>query len=339
MANNRRKRAETKDSVEELYDFVMGEDGDSDEEKDKNDYTDWVCGPNKTFFPYTEEKKIKELQPGLYKIEFSQKEGYFVTKQSIYTDELLTLPIKEVDSILHDIKNFWSREEKFKEYNLIYKRGILLYGPPGCGKSCCIQRIIKHLIEEKNGLVFSVSNHYDLERYIDFMPNILRVIEPNRPIVTILEDLDGLVAHHETETMVLNVLDGMRQSEKIVYVATTNYPEKLKERILNRPSRFDKRYKIGYPTPAVREFYFKNKLKKEDLKKVDMKAWVKKSDGFSLAHLREMITSIIILGNEFEYTINYLKELEEIPTSEEDRKLTLGFNKDSNKDSNKDQPE
>jgi len=55
---------------------------------------------------------------------------------------------------------------------------------------------------------------------------------------------------------VLNLLDGVKQVDNIIYIATTNYPELLEERILNRPSRFDRRFHIGTPSAEVRKFYF-----------------------------------------------------------------------------------
>lgn len=295
-------------------------------ENEKERYCKWMIGPNNSFIPASDKDTTKEIPAGLYKIQNSMQIGYYLTAQEIFVDQLLELPIKEVNDIIKDIKNFWSKEEKFNKYNFVYKRGILLYGPPGCGKSGVIQRLMSHLINEKNGIILSIGDYSDLERYMAFVPNILRKIEPDRPIITIIEDVDGLIDRSSAESLLLNVLDGMKQTNKIVYIATTNYPEKLKERLLNRPSRFDKRYKISAPNAKVRKYFFENKLNKDDLEKIDIKKWVEASEGFTLAHLREMIVSIIVMGNNFKVTVERLKKLKILPSSTEDRESGIGFN-------------
>lgn len=103
------------------------------------------------------------------------------------------------------------------------------------------------------------------------MPEYFRVIEPNRPILCIIEDIDGLVEDSYYETALLNILDGIGQMENTIYLGTTNFPEKLKERILNRPSRFDRRYEIKQPNDELREYYFRKKLTEDDLKSIDIK--------------------------------------------------------------------
>jgi SpoVK/Ycf46/Vps4 family AAA+-type ATPase len=102
------------------------------------------------------------------------------------------------------------------------------------------------------------------------MGEYFRVIEPERQLLCIIEDIDGLCDDNYYETELLNILDGIGQMENTIYLATTNYPEKLKERILNRPSRFDRRYKIEKPDSNIRKFYFEKKLRDEDLKNINL---------------------------------------------------------------------
>lgn len=56
--------------------------------------------------------------------------------------------MKETEEIMEDIKLFWNREEMFKRYGYTHKRGILLYGQPGNGKSYLIQVLSRHLIKK-----------------------------------------------------------------------------------------------------------------------------------------------------------------------------------------------
>jgi hypothetical protein len=60
------------------------------------------------------------------------------------------------------------------------------------------------------------------------------------------------------------------------------------------------------PTAEVRESYLRNKLTKEDIKKVNIAEWVEKSEGMSLAHMRELVISVMTLDNTFDETIERL---------------------------------
>ena len=109
-----------------------------------------------------------------------------------------------------------------------------MYGAPGGGKSHIIQLIVKHLIENEKGVVFKIEAPVDVEAFHSFMQSTFKPIEPNRKIVVIIEDIDGLFhAGKTTETILLNILDGMGQMDNVVYLATTNYPEELADRIIN----------------------------------------------------------------------------------------------------------
>jgi SpoVK/Ycf46/Vps4 family AAA+-type ATPase len=113
--------------------------------------------------------------------------------------------------------------------------------------------------------------------------------------------------------MILNLLDGIKQIDNVVYIATTNHPEKLEDRITNRPSRFDRRYEVELPNEEVRKAYIQNKLSEEDLKGIDLNSWIKESEGFSLAHMRELVISVITMDNSFEDTIARLKGMKVKP--------------------------
>ena len=187
-----------------------------------------------------------------------------------------------------------------------------MYGEPGCGKSGIIQLISQKLIE-RNGIVINIKDEEDVDKFTSFI-GTFRKIEPNRPLVVLLEDIDSIASENRYQTSrLLNILDGVKQIEGVVYIATTNYPEKLQERITNRPSRFDRRYKVETPNEEIRKAYIKHKLNEEDLKNIDIDDWVKKTEGMSLSHLKEVVVSVIVMGRTFEETMNNLEELAEKP--------------------------
>lgn len=273
-------------------------------------YIQWSTHGSGIYYPEFHVEVCDTIPTGFYSIGWDNNQGkYFVRKQEYKTDNILELPMPETELILSDIRKFWEREAGFRKYGLTYKRGVLMYGPAGCGKSHIIQLIIKHLIEHEKGVVFKLETPEDVERYSTFMHSTFKVIEKTRRIVTIIEDIDGLFhSGKATETLLLNILDGMNHMDNIVYLATTNYPEELADRVMNRPSRFDRRHEIGLPNAAVRKFYLENTLFPEDLAQINIDEWVEKSDKLSVAHLRELIVSTVIQGNSFDETIKLLQD-------------------------------
>ena len=272
-------------------------------------YKEWIEIKPGEYIPSNTVKTTKFLQPGLYNIEWDHQNNWPIfLKQNINLDELFVLPNPIFNTILDDMKYFWDNERKFKDYKYAYKRGILLYGPPGSGKSSLVS-LLSNTIINKQGIVITIRNGEDLVRYINAISKAFRMIQPKTPVLTIIEDIDGLLIYKENETLLLNILDGIYQSHNIVYLACTNYPEKLEERILNRPSRFDKRYLIDLPDSETRKFYLEKKIKVEDLDKIDLEDIVQKTDGLSLAHLGEFIKSVFIFGKTVELSIEELKDM------------------------------
>lgn len=259
-------------------------------------------------------KPVDQVPAGLYEIQWNSNVGtHSLKKQPIHTDELYALPSREIVDILKDIESFWNNVDLYKKYKFVHKRGILLYGDPGCGKSGIIQLCIKHIIEEKNGIVINIKDEDGVKFFSDFIPT-LRKIEPNRPLIVLLEDIDALAGEdHYSTTKLLNILDGVRQIENVVYIATTNYPEKLQERITNRPARFDRRYEVAMPSAEIRKAYLESKLSKEDLERIDMEDWLLCSEGMSLAHLKELVISVIVLGQPFLESAKRLGEMKKMP--------------------------
>jgi SpoVK/Ycf46/Vps4 family AAA+-type ATPase len=297
-------------------------DMNDDEEETAENFKYWIKKQNNAFVASSEIKTVDSLRPGLYTIEYTQDWGWYLQKQKYNSDELFELPFDNLEKILEDTKTFWSKREQFKKYKMLQKRGILLYGAPGGGKSCAIQLIVKDLIENQNGILFSVNNTSQLERFASYYNSVFRQVQPETPTIVIFEDIDGLAnAGPAYESMLLNLLDGIDNNDGILYIATTNYPEKLEDRILNRPSRFDRRYEFTTPDEKVRRVYFEKKIHPDDIEKINLDLWVKKTDTLSLAHLRDLVVSVLVLGNEFEDVIKiYEQYMEEKPSSTKNKR-------------------
>ena len=151
-----------------------------------------------------------------------------------------------------------------------------------------------------------------------------RKVEPGRPIVCLFEDIDAIVDEHG-EDEILTLLDGENQIDKVLNIATTNYPEKLDKRLVSRPRRFDRVLEIGMPSSAVRKMYFEKKLKVSD---DEIGKWVTASEGFSFAACAELVISVCCFEKTFEESVETLKTMMEATLSSEKYKSDgrpLGF--------------
>lgn len=300
----------------------------NNKESKNREFIQWRRTKSNQLFPETEIDLVSKAEPGFYNIKFSDRYGWYMSKKDLFLDELFELPNAYQESIIRDIKTFWQRKDYYKKYNYTYKRGLLLTGSAGCGKSSLVNLISFELINNYNGIVFQLFTSNDFENFINFVPKYFSNIQVDTPIICIIEDIETLCMNNVVETELLNFLDGTSQLDNIVTIATTNYPEKLKDRLTNRPSRFDRKYEIKLPDSKTREFYFRKKLHEDDLKNIDINYWVKETNGLTLAHLSEIIKSVCIIGNSFEEVIKIFDEMKKKTTSvdfNKETKETIGF--------------
>jgi AAA+ superfamily predicted ATPase len=117
------------------------------------------------------------------------------------------------------------------------------------------------------------------------------------PCVLVLEDLDSMI-DNENRSFFLNELDGFQSNTGVVVLATTNHPERLDSSILERPSRFDRKYYFELPRASERLAYIAKW--NQDLQ-VEMRvtergatAVVKETEGFSFAYLKELFVTAMV---------------------------------------------
>jgi SpoVK/Ycf46/Vps4 family AAA+-type ATPase len=121
--------------------------------------------------------------------------------------------------------------------------------------------------------------------------------------IIVIEDIDGMSG--VIRSMVLNYLDGIMPMHNVVFIATTNYPERLDIAIKNRPSRFDSFYTINLPNKISRGILLQRFFPNIDATELDK--CVEASKGFSGAYFKEVyIYSKLNDLSAFE-TIKYLQ--------------------------------
>lgn len=234
------------------------------------------------FFPVSE--VVQSLPAGAYRCCDSNR-GPYLEKMPIQIDSLLTLPDSAVELLLAEFKKFWTLRENFSARGFTFKRGLLMWGPPGSGKTSAIWQMTQELVRLHNGVVIFIEHPGLAVACV----GMLRRIEPTRPMITIMEDLDALVQRHGDHGF-LALLDGETQISNVVHVATTNYPEYLDRRFVDRPSRFDTIMRVGMPSAEARRVYFRSKEPSLDAETLER--WVKRTEDYSIAHLREVIIAV-----------------------------------------------
>ena len=255
------------------------------------------------------EESSKTLEAGQYIIKQSES-GIFFSKKEVVLDDLIKLNDSVSNEVLAAVADFWTKKQAYDELGFLWKRGVLLYGPPGSGKTSTIQQLAQDLIS-RNGLVIYCEDPIICAHGL----KLLRRIEPDRELIVLLEDADSIISRYG-ESDLLALLDGELQIEKCVFIATTNYPEKLDRRLTNRPSRFDMVRKIGMPSFEDRKTFIK--AKNSSLNEKDLNEWTEKTNGFSIAHLKEVIISVSCLGKGLNETIDHLKNMQETFISSEE---------------------
>lgn len=200
--------------------------------------------------------------------------------------------------IKNDLESFMKKRSWFQSKGLPYRRGYLLYGPPGNGKSTAIRAILT----QTRIPAYTLKRMYDDDSVYYFEEMFDDAGKQGNAII-ILEDIDRCLGSKGTGSkdsdtcripmsVFLNCLDGVAESDGVIVVATANTPQVLDSAILQRPGRFDRAIPFPNPSPENREKYFKKLLENPGSEGLD--ALVKISNDMSFAQLRE----IYILGSQ-----------------------------------------
>lgn len=243
---------------------------------------------------------MPRLEKGYYSINFSNTLGMYFTKETVELNKLYRLPNAATDLILNDISKFWKSEEVYKKYQRVFRRNYLLYSAPGTGKTSLINLMCQELINEYDGIVFSLTTEQEISAFPEAVRRIRR-IEPARKIIAIIEDIDTFTqCSNQLNTLLLNILDGNLKLSGLVTIATTNHIEYLEERYTNRPSRFDRVVEFPLPNDASRKMFIEATVLPDDLEKINIDEWVEKTEGLTIDHINELILLHFVFGHSEE---------------------------------------
>lgn len=220
------------------------------------------------------------------------KELFKSIKSSTFNNLILNEDFKA--DLQNDFFRFFESREVHERYGITWKRGALFIGPPGNGKTHTVKALINQL-EKPCIYVRSFKADYGTEQ--EKMSEVFARARMNAPCVVVLEDLDAMISD-DNRAFFLNELDGFEANTGVAVIATTNYAEKLDPAIVDRPSRFDRKYYFNLPGYDERLAYSKdaNAKLQVDMRVSDtaLPGIAATTDGFSFAYLKELFLSSMV---------------------------------------------
>lgn len=247
------------------------------------------------------QNQVDLLPSGVYELKQDSQSGkIYYDMIDTNHDDILDLPSPEYSLVVRQIENFLRPEcrARFKEKGYLYKRSTLLYGKPGTGKTCIVNRVIDSVIK-LSGIVLFNPNPVVLTAAL----SQLQDIQPETPVVVVFEELDKLMGQFEGD--LLNLLDGEVQRENVIFLATTNFISHIPPRI-RRPGRFGKLIEVGFPDASVRKFYLTHKL---GASYPGLDQWVSRTDGFSIDELSATVREVYCLQEDLKETIECVRKV------------------------------
>ena len=160
------------------------------------------------------------------------------------------IPHEQVRTEFDFIASSIRKHEMLKAEGLTIKRGLLLSGPPGDGKSTAIECFVNDIAGEASIIIVEAVEH---------IRSVYHLAQTLAPAVVILEDIDLMTKSRQDPYSysafgkddvtgeLLQVLSGGSAYADIVTIATTNHPEAIDEALAKRAGRFDAHIRMGYP--------------------------------------------------------------------------------------------
>jgi cell division protease FtsH len=268
------------------------------------------------------EKKQEIAQFTIDVITIAGKENFYRGKKIEFTGRIDFLDVvdKNWDNIVLDTETkadikantvgFLKQSEQWTQYGIPSKRGILLAGEPGTGKTI----ICKALMTDADGITCISTNGYALDSD-NYLTELYELADDLSPSIVFIEDID-LIGQNRVEfgyqrgsalLALLAVLDGVEEQKKIVTVATTNILESIDKALSQRPSRFDRVIKLTRPSVQQRRELISRLCRKIPINE-NMQEYISiKAENCTPAQLQEIIFSLVIQHADGQSELSFSK--------------------------------
>jgi len=216
--------------------------------------------------------------------------------------------VEEAKQELAEIVEFLKNAKKFQALGAKIPKGVLLLGPPGCGKTM----LARAVAGEAGVPFFHISGSDFVEMFVGVgasrVRDLFETAKANRPALIFIDEIDavgrqrgaGLGGGHDEREQTLNQLlvemDGFDPNAGVIMIAATNRPDVLDPALL-RPGRFDRRVVVDAPDVRGREAIFRVHLRGKPLEDdVNVETLGKLTPGFTGADIMNVVNEAAILA-------------------------------------------
>jgi transitional endoplasmic reticulum ATPase len=216
--------------------------------------------------------------------------------------------------------------ELVQKYDVKAIKGILMFGPPGGGKTMFMRAVAASM---KGVTMLEISGaelaDQDVNKAIAAIKEMFNRAVENAPSILFIDEIDGIAPKRKSATEkgvqltteFLQEMDGLRETPGVVLVCATNRPSALDPAIL-RPGRFDKRIFVQPPDEPHRAMMFQNYMKGVPVSKdIDYKELAKETEGYTGADIANVcreaktkaLNDSLSSGKETEINMQTLKDV------------------------------
>jgi hypothetical protein len=202
-----------------------------------------------------------------------------------------------VRALLHrNVVDLHLRREILKAHGVPVRRGVLLHGPPGTGKSFACRYVCSKLPDTTRIVVAGSA--------LQQVTAVFALARMFQPSLVILEDVDLVFTARDINAQgsilgeLLDQMDGLRPHEDIGFVLTTNALERIEAAIKDRPGRISQTIHLGPPGTELRRRYLRHYLAPYESAAVDVDGLVGKSSGATQAFLKDWVHRAVQIATE-----------------------------------------
>jgi ATPase family associated with various cellular activities (AAA) len=220
----------------------------------------------------------------------------FQRRPTMGSDELI-LADETIAAITRQVVGVARHRRRLLDAHQHLKRGLLLYGPPGVGKTHTVRYLTSQLTEMTVVQLSGNTMHM-----IGAACSVARTLQP---AMIVIEDVDLIAeergmhpGHHPLLFQLLNEMDGLAEDADVVFLLTTNRPDLLEPALAQRPGRVDQAVGLEHPDLDARRRLFALYRGALEVDESRLDAVLERTEGVTASFLKELLRRAAVLSAE-----------------------------------------